>query len=333
VIPLDAVDLVLVAARLLDVDPARALDRIDPTALDRALAEPVPRPADPAAFAAALLCGLRSHRPLPTGNDRFALLCVAQLLAHNGWRLDASEPETLARLVRTARRPAGSARRLRSLLHRAPSTSSRRTSMVTRLTDGARRTLDLAQEEARRYCDHVLVPHHLLLGLIREGGNAATALAAVGVDLTTARLAVAELGCSREPSTAPVVPLAPRTRQMLDQAAGEARGLGRAVVDTEHLLLAMLRQQDGYSRKVLEHLGADPAQVREQVHRQATAAAAPDDPASTLRRAVDAAIDAGDYDLAAALRRQLGGPETGAEVARLRALLRANGIDPDASAA
>jgi hypothetical protein len=319
------------------------LVRIDLAALDRALAEPVPRPGDAAATAAALLCGLRRHRPLPTGNDRFSLLATTQLLAFNGWRLDHPDPDALVRAVRRANAPARTARELRPFLLRAPITATRRFSMTIRFTDGARRALELAQEEARRYRDHGLLPHHLLLGLIREGGNAAAALAAVGVDLMTAQLAVAELGCSREPSPAPVLPLAPRTRQMLDQAVGEARALGGTVVDTEHLLLAMLRQEDGYSRKVLEHLGAEPDQVREQVRRQSAAPSSADDPASILQRAMDAAIDAWDYELAATLRKQQqqlrepGGAakigELSAEVARLRALLRENGIDPDASAA
>jgi ClpA/ClpB-like protein len=338
VIPLDAADLVLVAARLHGVDPARALDRIDLDALGRALAEPAPRPGDPAAVAAALLCGLRRHRPLPADHDRFALLATTALLAANGWQLDARSPAALARLVRTASRPARSARELRRLLSRTP-TATRRTTMTTRLTDRARRVLDLAQEEARLFRDCVTMPHHLLLGLLREQeGPAAGALAALGIDLTMARLAVAEVSGPNQDPPAGVLALAPRTRQVLDRSAGEARRVGSAVVDTEHLLLALVEQADWQSRRVLDQLGAEPDEVRAQVRHVSAAPSAAPDPAEALRRAVDAALDAGDVEQAAALRRlqqeqhDAGRPDAArglrAEVARLRALLRENGVDP-----
>jgi hypothetical protein len=342
VIPLDAADLVLVAARLWDLRPERALDRIDLAALDRALAEPVPRPGDPAATAAALLCGLRRQHPVPAGNDRFALVATAQLLAVNGWLLDAGSPQALADLVRRARRPSRAARGLRRTLSRIP-TATRRTMMVTRLTDRAGRALDLAQEEARQLTDHAVLPHHLLLGLIRaeegEGGTATEALAALGVDLRMARLAVAEVSAPDQDPPTGTIALAPRTRQLLDSSAGEARLAGRIAIDTEHLLLALVRQTDGHSRRVLEVLGAAPDEVREQVLRAGRATPREADPAEVVRRAVDAAIDAGDLELAADLRRhqqELSGSGGAAEVSglraeitRLRELLRENEVDPD----
>jgi hypothetical protein len=326
VIPLDPADLVLVAAGLWRVEPERALGRIDLDALDRALAEPVPRPGDPAATAAALMCGVRRQQPLPATNDRFALMATVQLLAFNGWRLDDRRPEALARVAKNARKPARAARKLRPMLSRISGTETRRTAMRPGFTDGTRQVLDLAQEEARRFRECVILPQHLLLGLIREEGVAADVLAELRIDLTTARLAVAEASPSGQEPPAGVIGLAPRTRQLLDRAAGEARRAGRADVDTEHLRLAMDQPQHGDLRHVLEVLGVEPDEVRAQVRRRATAPAAVD-PEAALRRAVDAALDADDYDLAAALRQQQ------QEVDRLRELLRRNGIDPAAPAA
>jgi hypothetical protein len=338
VIPLDAADIVLVAAALLQVEPSEVLRRIDLDAVDQALAEPVPPPADPAARTAALVRGLQSHRPLPVRNNQLALLAATQFLAVNGWRLDGEPPEELARVLRA---PGTTKRLARWLRPRLLPTETRRNAMI-RLSRNVRHVLDLAQEEARLLRHHLTLPHHLLLGLIREEGAAATALATLGVDLGMARLAVAEVTGQGPETPHGIIILAPRARQALDLSAGEARRLGSSVVDTEHLLLGLVRQTDAEAARVLDRLDIRPEEVREQVLQLAGAdGAAAEDRVAALRAAMDAAIDAGDFDLAATIRaheRGLRRPDEAEEIQRLhreirrlRELLRAAGLDPDAA--
>ena len=60
--------------------------------------------------------------------------------------------------------------------------------MADRFTEEARRVLDLAREEAERFGHRFVGPEHLVLGLLRDGGNpAAGILQARGVDLAAAR--------------------------------------------------------------------------------------------------------------------------------------------------
>ena len=50
----------------------------------------------------------------------------------------------------------------------------------------------------------------------------------------------------------------PRSKRILEQSVSEARRLGHSYVGTEHLLLAILRQVDGYAVMFLNDAGVDP---------------------------------------------------------------------------
>src|SRR5271165_2223325 len=66
--------------------------------------------------------------------------------------------------------------------------------MFERFTDKARRTVVLAQEEARQLRHDHIGTEHLLLGLLREtDGAAATALSSLGISLEAARASVTGL--------------------------------------------------------------------------------------------------------------------------------------------
>jgi Clp amino terminal domain, pathogenicity island component len=65
---------------------------------------------------------------------------------------------------------------------------------VTQRNDHARRVLDLAREEAELFGHRYLGPEHLVLGLLRDGGNGASRVLEVhGVDLAAAREALGRL--------------------------------------------------------------------------------------------------------------------------------------------
>jgi hypothetical protein len=96
---LEVADLVVIAARTLELEPAAALDLLDVEAAEAALAEArrwCDR--DPVEVgAAALLVGLVRHRPLARGNQQIALLATLQFLALHGWDLDLGPPASWSR--------------------------------------------------------------------------------------------------------------------------------------------------------------------------------------------------------------------------------------------
>ena len=135
--------------------------------------------------------------------------------------------------------------------------------LFDKYTDGAKRVLMLAQEEARRLKHNYIGTEHLLLGLVREGeGIAAKTLFDRSVDLTKVRSAVEFTIGRGERSAAGNINLTPRAKKVIELAAEEARRLGHNYIGTEHILLGLLQQGEGMAIGILESLGVDQAELR-----------------------------------------------------------------------
>ena len=132
--------------------------------------------------------------------------------------------------------------------------------MFERLTERARRSMVLAQEEARLLGHPFIGTEHLLLGLIHEGeGVGAAALGRLGVSLDAVRAKVEEtIGPAQiEPTEAGgSPPFTPRSKKVLELALREALQLGHNYIGTEHILLGIVREGEGVAARVLVDLGA-----------------------------------------------------------------------------
>jgi len=135
-----------------------------------------------------------------------------------------------------------------------------------RFTDRARRVLVLAQEEARLLSHNAIDTEHVLLGLLDEGeGVAAQALASLNIDPDAVRAKVEDnIGPAGSPTTGSP-PFTPRTKKVLELSLREAQQLGHTYIGTEHLLLGLVREGEGFAAQILESLGADLPRVRQQV--------------------------------------------------------------------
>jgi Clp amino terminal domain, pathogenicity island component len=136
-----------------------------------------------------------------------------------------------------------------------------------RFTERARQVLRLAEEEAQR-CNHEYVgPEHILLGMVREGsGVAANVLRNLDINLRRIRLEV-ELLVRSDPEPLFVARLSrsPRATQVVEYALAEAMDLNHHYVGTEHLLLGLLREEEGAAAQVLVNLGLRLQDVQEEV--------------------------------------------------------------------
>lgn len=365
------------------------LDLLDPAAAEHALAQA--RPAgDLAADAAALLHTLVRQRPLRRGNEQVALAAMLQFLALNGQDMDPGVPLLVAAMVTQLAagtlgtkdvedwlaprlRPSG---RTATRMKEAPMPEG----MFERFTDRARRAVILAQDEARKLGHGSVGPEHVLLGLLAEGGGvAAVALETLGISLEETRERVQEIAGRGQDPPAGGIPFTPGARQELREGAQrEAMLLGHDDVGTEHLLLALLREGDGVAAQVLAAQGADHAQVRERVLGLLARAGEQASPKTRMvrlpvpagladaleqfprvRRQKAAAVEAGDFEGAVALRereewlraeilrltREWGAgvevpaviaeedPQVRRELDRLRNVARQHGIDPDGGTA
>jgi ATP-dependent Clp protease ATP-binding subunit ClpC len=139
--------------------------------------------------------------------------------------------------------------------------------MFERFTDRARRVVVLAQEEARMLNHDYVGTEHILVALIREGGGvAAQALESLGITEEAARQQVAEVvGPSQTGPQRGHLPMTSPAKKTLQLSLREAIALGHAYIGTEHILLGLVREDDGVAVRVLNSLGVDPNRVRQQV--------------------------------------------------------------------
>ena len=145
--------------------------------------------------------------------------------------------------------------------------------MFERFTDQARRTVVLAQEEARMLNHNYIGTEHILLGLIHEGtGIAAKALESLGVTEEAARQQAEEIiGRGQQPPPRGHIPFVPRAKKTLELSLREAIALGNNFVGSEHILLGLIREGDNPATQVLNGLGADPDGIRQEVVRRVSA--------------------------------------------------------------
>jgi ATP-dependent Clp protease ATP-binding subunit ClpC len=139
--------------------------------------------------------------------------------------------------------------------------------MYERFTDRARKVMQLANQEAQRFNHEYIGTEHILLGLVKEGsGVAANVLKNLDVDLRKIRLEVEKLVQSGpDMVTMGKLPQTPRAKKVIDYAMEEARNLSHNYVGTEHLLLGLLREEEGVAAQVLKNLGLKLDDVRDEV--------------------------------------------------------------------
>jgi len=139
--------------------------------------------------------------------------------------------------------------------------------MYERFTIRARQAMELSRSEAVRYRHPCVGTEHLLLGLVREGTGVATHV----LQLHAFNLAVvrAEIESIVEPGTERVslrhLPQTPRAVKAIEFAVAEAHDLQHGCVGTEHLLLGLLREEEGIAAQVLTKLGLAFDDARQQI--------------------------------------------------------------------
>lgn len=128
--------------------------------------------------------------------------------------------------------------------------------MYERFTQRAKKVMQLANQEAQRINHEYIGTEHILLGLVKEGsGTAANVLKNLDVDLRELRLEVEKRVEESGPQMIMLnkLPQTPRAKKVIEYAMEEARALHHNYVGIEHLLLGLLRTEDGIASEVLVH--------------------------------------------------------------------------------
>ncbi|MDO4246790.1 MAG: ATP-dependent Clp protease ATP-binding subunit [Deinococcus sp.] len=132
-----------------------------------------------------------------------------------------------------------------------------------RYDDRARLVFHYAREEGNRLGHAMVGPEHLLLGLMREGGQAAEILGEFGATLDSLRRRVEDIIGRGEGSRLNDAPsITPRARRVMELSSAEARRLGSQTTSTQHILLGIIREGDGVAFRILQELTKDVETIR-----------------------------------------------------------------------
>ncbi len=143
--------------------------------------------------------------------------------------------------------------------------------MFERFTERARQVVVLAQEEARRLSHNYIGTEHILLGLLREEeGLAARVLESLDVTIERVRTEIRRLVGSGEEVTSGQIPFTPRAKKVLEIALREALSLGHNYIGTEHILLGLVREDEGVAARILLSFDLDAERIRNEVIRALT---------------------------------------------------------------
>jgi ATP-dependent Clp protease ATP-binding subunit ClpC len=138
---------------------------------------------------------------------------------------------------------------------------------MERFTQRARHVLSLAHQEAEAMHQSTIGTEHLLLGLIEEEGSVSgRVLRDLGLEVDRVKEMVERLSPAGSYQGGKI-DLSAGTKQILEFAIEEARRLGHHYIGAEHLLLGLVRLNEGIAMDVLRKLGVTPEQIRRQTRR------------------------------------------------------------------
>ncbi len=134
-------------------------------------------------------------------------------------------------------------------------------------TERGKKVIQLAHHEALRMGHPMVEPEHILLGLIHEGGGTACqAMIALGLDLERIKSQIEEAMGQSQPNMKSIdLPLSPRMKKALELSMLEARNMGVNYVDTEHMLLGILGDDNSLVSQYFFTMGVDAAAARRQI--------------------------------------------------------------------
>jgi ATP-dependent Clp protease ATP-binding subunit ClpA len=135
-----------------------------------------------------------------------------------------------------------------------------------RFTERARQVVVLAQYEARALKHNYIGTEHLLLGLLREDeGLAARVLESFDVTVEEVRGQIARIVGEGDEVLTGQIPFTPRAKKVLELSLREALSLGHNYIGTEHILLGIVRENEGVAARILLDFDADAEKIRNEV--------------------------------------------------------------------
>ena len=137
--------------------------------------------------------------------------------------------------------------------------------MAKRFTENAQKIILIAQEEAKRLNHDYVGTEHILLGLTALNGTASNKiLSSLGITFRKVRLEIEKMvGIGDAIMLLGEIPFTPRAKKVLEYAVEESQSLGCEHIGTEHILLGLVREEEGMAVTLLQNLNVTLSTVRE----------------------------------------------------------------------
>ena len=137
--------------------------------------------------------------------------------------------------------------------------------MAKRFTENAQKIILISQEEAKRLNHDYVGTEHLLLGLTALNGTVSNKiLSSLGITFRNVRLEIEKMvGIGDAIMLLGEIPFTPRAKKVLEYAVEEAQSLGSEHIGTEHMLLGLVREEEGMAVTILQNLNVTLHAVRE----------------------------------------------------------------------
>ncbi|GIM30036.1 ATP-dependent Clp protease ATP-binding subunit ClpC [Clostridium polyendosporum] len=127
-----------------------------------------------------------------------------------------------------------------------------------RFTERAQNVLMNAREQSKKYKHGYIGTEHILLGILMDEGKSRELLNGYGVTTEgVSKLIEQYVGTGEVEYFSEEIPLTPRTKRLLDNSLIEARNLGHNYISPEHILLALMKDNEGVAYTVLNNLNVN----------------------------------------------------------------------------
>src|SRR5438067_4550101 len=140
--------------------------------------------------------------------------------------------------------------------------------MFEKFTGRGRQVIVFAQQEAQALQHNYIGTEHFLLGLLRdEEALGARALESLDITAEKVRAQVIRIVGSGEEVSSGQIPFTPRAKKVLELSLREALSLGHNYIGTEHILLGLVRENEGVAARILLDFDADSEKIRNELIR------------------------------------------------------------------
>jgi ATP-dependent Clp protease ATP-binding subunit ClpC len=143
--------------------------------------------------------------------------------------------------------------------------------MFERFTDRARKVMAIANQQVQQFNHQYIGTEHIFLGLVKEGGGTgAAALKNLGVDIHKMLPEVEQLfklKGGKDEVAQGKIPQMQNATKVIEYAIDEARNLNHDYIGTEHILLGLLRVNEGIASQVLANLGVSIENARMEIEK------------------------------------------------------------------